>query len=811
MRAAWFCANKQLRRSKRSWIGLAILFGLFAGAASLAVAGADRTASAFDRLAAKTRAPDIVAVSECPDPTCAGTADRLSTIPSVSAVAPMVTMTAALRRADGKPLSIGDPCYTGAGEVDLILPVDDRWGADVNRFDLARGSLPDPASPDEVLIASEIARRFDLDVGDTLSMHGDACDDGAGKAARTRNLRVVGIERSTFEQQPEIGFYLLGVHGTQALLRALQQDGMQFHADISLRLRPSTTVTQVVRQAGDRGISIEPVLTHAEIRRGIAKSTRPDEVAALILGFFGMIAALVVVGPVMIQLAASNGPELRILRTLGFTRGDLVRVSLLSGLFVGTAAALVAGALAVGLSPLFPIAEARRFEPSPGFHASALVWVGMAATASTTILLIMLGTLLGARTSQSTRFVSVTSASRFVRRLRLPPTIATGVRMALELRNGAASALAIFGVSAGVVGLVAALTFSASLRHLDRTPSLVGWNWDVGAFLAGKEGEPPLTREGVERLRLGLLTVPGVERASLATYFPPQFPILDRNTFPMAFSTGVDAVVPTVIAGRAPTGPAEVMLNPHLARRLGVAIGDHVDLHRSDPNDPGRASSATVPFEIVGTGIVPIGDGRVDVGFSLTLDGLATLTPDATPHMAYIALERGADRRRFAETLVSRGDVEDGSVIQGIRSSKLVQLDLAQVSQTPRIVAGLFTLAGVAVLIQGVVSAGRKRRRELAILRAIGLSARQATRVSVWQAITSTLVGVGIAVPVGVVVGAALWSLYATGIGVKVHTATDVWRIGLVAACGLGLAAAVAFPPSWLAAKRVSADVLRPE
>jgi ABC-type lipoprotein release transport system permease subunit len=162
--------------------------------------------------------------------------------------------------------------------------------------------------------------------------------------------------------------------------------------------------------------------------------------------------------------------------------------------------------------------------------------------------------------------------------------------------------------------------------------------------------------------------------------------------------------------------------------------------------------------------------------------------------------------------LIATGNVDENSVIDGTPpSSKLVQLDTEQVAATPRIAAGLFAVTAAAVLTHSVISAGRKRRRELAIFRAIGLSARQATSASIWLAVTSTFVAVALAVPIGVSVGARLWSLYAESLGVKVQSSTKGWDIAIVVVSGLIGAAVVAFWPGWHAARRSAATTLRAE
>ncbi len=801
---------KDVRRRAKSWLLLSVLFGLLCGAATAAFAGAQRTGSAFERLADETLAADVIAVMECSDD-CAARSARVGLLPSVAEAAPVVTYLAAMTTSAGRPLSVGeDACYTGAGEIDLVLPVDGQFGSTVNRYHLVAGSVPDPASTDQVLIASEIARRFDLGVGDQLTLRGNACEDDSA-AQKPRTLRIVGIESSTFEQPPEIGFYVLGVHGTAALFRELVAADVEFTPGVAVRFAPGGSQARFVEEVAEARLDVIPVLPLSEMARGIAKSTRPDAVALTILGGFAVLAALAVVGPALIQQAASIGVELRTLRVLGFTRIDLLGLGVRSGLFVGGIAAAVAGGVAIGLSPFTTVGEARRFDPALGVFAGPHVVVGVLATIAAAIILIAIGTLIGARKDVTAWFRSVSPAAWLVRALNLRPTVATGVRMALETRRNAASVLALAGVLAGTVGLIATLTFSSSLAHFDRSPALVGWNWDRAAFFSEGESEEPLSAQAIAERRATLLAVPGVSRASLVTFFPPQFSLFgDVESYPMAFTGGVDSVAPTVIAGRAPVGSAEVLLNPGLARSLGAKIGDVVELHPADLKNPERASADTREFQVVGTGIVPLGDGRVDLGYALSMEGLMSMVPGTGPQIAVVDLEPGADRANATKALEALPFLHD--VFGDVDSaSKIVQLDIAQVAGTPRIAGGLFGLTSAAVLAHSVISSGRKRRRELATCRAIGMTARQATSASVWQAMTSALVAIVAAIPLGAAAGTGLWALYASSLGVKVETFTSLRQIAVVVAAGLVGAALVAFGPAWRAARRATAATLRTE
>jgi putative ABC transport system permease protein len=277
----------------------------------------------------------------------------------------------------------------------------------------------------------------------------------------------------------------------------------------------------------------------------------------------------------------------------------------------------------------------------------------------------------------------------------------------------------------------------------------------------------------------------------------------------MAFSTGVDSILPTVITGRAPAGPTEVLLNPILAKRLDRKIGDRLDLRQADPENPSQAGRGTLPFEVVGLGTLPIADGRINIGFALTLEGMASVAPNSGPDLAVLTLEPDADRQLIRAGLVAAGAA---SVIDRTPpSSKLIQLDTKQVATTPRIAAGLFAVTAAAVLARSVVSAGRRRRREIAIFRALGFSSRQATLAAISQGVTAAFVAVALSVPIGLAMGARLWALYAQSIGVKVESSRPGRSIGIVVASGLLGAAVVAFLPGWYAARRATATTLRAE
>jgi predicted lysophospholipase L1 biosynthesis ABC-type transport system permease subunit len=57
----------------------------------------------------------------------------------------------------------------------------------------------------------------------------------------------------------------------------------------------------------------------------------------------------------------------------------------------------------------------------------------------------------------------------------------------------------------------------------------------------------------------------------------------------------------------------------------------------------------------------------------------------------------------------------------------------ARIDGTPEVLAGILAILGLAVLVQFAVASARRRQRDFAILRTLGLLRRQLTAVTAWQ------------------------------------------------------------------------------
>jgi ABC-type lipoprotein release transport system permease subunit len=110
-----------------------------------------------------------------------------------------------------------------------------------------------------------------------------------------------------------------------------------------------------------------------------------------------------------------------------------------------------------------------------------------------------------------------------------------------------------------------------------------------------------------------------------------------------------------------------------------------------------------------------------------------------------------------------------------------------------------------------LIASVRRRRRELALLRTLGFTSRQLLVAVAWQSSVAVGVGMLAGVPLGIVAGRWLWTLFANNIDVVTEATVPVLAIVLIVAGAAVLANVVALVPGRLAARTPAAILLRTE
>ena len=167
-------------------------------------------------------------------------------------------------------------------------------------------------------------------------------------------------------------------------------------------------------------------------------------------------------------------------------------------------------------------------------------------------------------------------------------------------------------------------------------------------------------------------------------------------------------LAPKVVAGRLPVGPDEVALGRVTARQLDAHVGDRMELV-----GPGGKSA----YRVVGVAVVPT-LGAIDgagVGAVTTSDGLARLDSAPSYNLAAVVLKPGVPRS-VANDIAGRF----GEPTAGRESPPSSIVNVARVRRIPVLLAGLLVVLALVTLVHSLLVSINGRRRDLAVLRALG-------------------------------------------------------------------------------------------
>ncbi|HEX7265967.1 MAG TPA: FtsX-like permease family protein, partial [Streptosporangiaceae bacterium] len=225
---------------------------------------------------------------------------------------------------------------------------------------------------------------------------------------------------------------------------------------------------------------------------------------------------------------------------------------------------------------------------------------------------------------------------------------------------------------------------------------------------------------------------------------------------------------------------------------------------------------------IVGRAVFPnFGQGGftpTDLGQgALTTATVLKLPPYVPPGYEFVLLSFAPGPRQAANiagfhrsmTGYCRTVDQSTCVVTGQRPNGIT--NYASIDRTPAVLAALLAVIGVAVLGQFIVVSGRRRRRDFAILKTLGMFRRQVGAITAWQ--VSTLAGLALlaGLPLGVAAGRWSWALFAHGLGIPDAAITPVWPVLTMVPAVILIANAAALWPARAAARLSPADALRAE
>ena len=787
MNGIWMILWAGLRFRWRAWLAVAMIAGLFAGLVSIAAAGARRTESAYPRLIAWSRSPDLLIVSGFE-----------------SGMAPLAR--AAIR---GLPQA-SDMEFVGfgtSGNANLFAPQDNRIPGAFFHRKLLAGRLPDPGRADEVDISFLLAQARHLGVGSVLRLSGQS-ERGE---PMTVALHVVGVEAAPGEFPPQVNDATGAIWATPAFYRA-HRHGFQLLPAAMVRLRHGQAdviaAEHELAPRGGQSLAADSLAAQsANAERGI----RPQAVALWLLAAMLAVTGLLVISQLVARLTVHEATSDPALRAIGVTQCQSIVIALGRAALIGAAAAGLGLVLALLLSPVFPLGLARIAEPHPGFDAE---WPVLALAAAGTVLLTGVCALWPAWRVRMARSAGPVTAwfSRRPGRPAVPLTAAgprsvtglLGIRLALQPGAGPAALpvrSTIAGASAGAAALTAALVFSASLGHLLATPALYGATWDA-AVTNTTSNEVARAGAAVNRdPEVSAWSIGFAEDGFLADGMPV-------GVLVMSPQRG-GSLLPVPVQGRLPRQAGEVVLGAQTLAMVHARVGGTVAMQV-----PG--AHARAKFTIVGTAVFPaLSDGlQLGQGTLLTPAGLQRIFPAPKfqpPFDTILVRFRPHLGQQTALATLSSRVTRAGTFAVQIPRLPADLISFGRVQELPLILGSGFGAIALIIISYLLSTSVRRRRRDVAILRVLGCTRSQIRQTIVWQASTTTLTALTLGIPVGIACGRVAWQIFAHQLGIIPVSDVPSYQLAAMAPAALCAAVIIAAWPAETAARTKPAQALKSE
>jgi ABC-type lipoprotein release transport system permease subunit len=821
----WWRATRG--RSWRAAVAVALIGGLLGAVALGALAGARRTASAYGRYLQSIDASDVFV--DIPGP-------FLTAVPKVAALpAVLHGQSAAWLGLAGNPVIRGrvDNSFLDSNLVGSYNGAGSRGGDyfRLDRMTVVAGRLPRPDAISEIALTASLARKFGVGVGGrvTWEFYRQTSPQTVSPAERSTFL-VTGIVDvppvlvDQFDIAPtavlppaataryvhgQFAFIWVGLRLTRgaAGIPALQSELNRLEPTLSRSLHQPQTVFSIRRMD--------------TVHNSAQQAIRPQAAALAVFGALAVVAMLVLVGQGLAQLLSRSTAEVSVLRAVGATRSQVALAIGLEGAVTVIAGVAVAVAGAYLVSPLAPVGPVHRFDPARGFDADPLVLAG-GGVALAAVLLGLLAVLAWQAARQAGRVPSArpSAISAAAASAGLLVTAVIGTRYALESGSGqrqAAVRAVVAGSVAAVTAVVVATVFGASLDGLVAHPSRYGWNWDL---LIDADGGYGNWRPAVmDRLVDGQPGVTGWSQFGFTQV------AIDKQEVPvLGLQLDRGSVEPPTTSGHPIAGPGQIEVGTSTLRQLGKHIGDQVMVGTGkSARELTITGTVTLPsFGLVIADHVSLGRGAMlPESTLLAIQGLTggsgQQTGAAVPALpSAVALDMAsassADARRLVRriTFAAPDGTPGGIYTLGPQRGAAIA-NASQMGSQPLTLALAFAAAAVIALALTVLTSVRHRRRELAVLKALGLRRRELRAIVAWQASVILVIAALVGLPLGVAVGGWAWTTFANSVGSVPVTVVPVTALILGFAALLAAGNLLAAIPAAVAARTPPAATLRAE
>lgn len=788
--------RSELRRRWRSWLVIALLISVVGGFVLAAAAAARRTEGAFPALVA-TYGFDATVYATQPVP-------RLDHLPGVVSAVGLVSSS------NGVPTCA---CSHPINPYNLTVVAEPAAGRPI--FKLVAGHDPNPSDPDEVLASSTLQQDDGVRVGTVIHMpFFSRAQTSAANTATGNGLKPLG---------PNVPLHVVGLVAAPLDFPSGQVPAYELYTDpaftrIVIPHIATGFIYAVWLRGGTTGLARFDVEANGLDRAGvegvgntngefqaIEASIRPQAIGWLILAILAALVGLWVVVQALVRQSDVESADYPTLRAIGASHRQLFLIGMTRSAILGLLGTLGAVVLALGLSPLAPVGEARLAETSTGIRFDPLVLVpGALATLLVVLALAIWPSARAAappRTSDRREVVHPSTAITRLAALGGPPSMIVGVRNAAQRRASGTTVpvgSAFLGTVLAVFVLCATVVFGASLTHLTSTPALYGDAYQLTIAVVPGLPDPAL-----------LTTVDQDNRFQAVARAVTEQVSIDHTTVGALAVDAVRGPVPLVTAeGHVPDSDGQIGLGAATMRQVGAHLGSVVRVSVTSP----AGVTSTRRFRVVGEVPLPVVGGFVGLGngalFTISGYEAAACTSQLGRQACDQAVEGGSFGAIVTKTVPGapgRAAVAHYLASDPFYASAPVTptslVNFGEAINFPLIFGAIVALFGALTLAHLLVVSVARRRRETQLLKVLGFTNLQVISTVCWQATTLTVVGLVIGVPLGVIAGRLTWDLFAGQLGVVAVSVVPIWGMAALAGGVIVMANLLAIGPAAAAAR----------
>lgn len=509
---------------------------------------------------------------------------------------------------------------------------------------------------------------------------------------------------------------------------------------------------------------------------------------------FALTAAGLVVANMVTGTVLANYRDIGVMKALGFMPRQVVGVYVLEMLLPALAGCIIGIPAGMVLSQPLLAQSANAVGLSSGAdYSPGLAFVALAGAMLIVLLASVVPALRAGRLSAVNAMTRGAAPSRdrasrlagLATRMRLPHTVALGCRdaFARPLRGSFTTIAIVVGVAAAIfaVGLQASL---GAWAH-----SLAG---DAAVVVSRTSGYSDAQTVSAITNQPGAATVVGIATVRVSV------PGITDQVQTEIFRGESKRLGLGVVRGRWFTAPGEALAPKATLDDAHVALGDTVNV---DYNG--------IPIKLIIVGEVL---SVQDFGHSLMVESGTFPGPasDFVPYNYDVVLSPGTDPGTFSQEIQAASPNFLSAQKNNFGASIVATLDSVGLA-----LAAILVLIALAGAFNTLLLTVRERRRDLATLKAVGMTPLQLVTMVCTTGAVLGLIGGVIAIPMGLALHRVLLSLFAAQAGNDLPTGVlnvfSVWTLPLFVAGGMVVAVAGGLVPARSAARTPVATVLHAE